>query len=106
MGSDQCFSLAREMYVYVRDQLPGTKHRTQADLENSFFGSGQGETVDFGAEQCKNLAWDCLFCINLSTQVYLCATTPQGTGYNKSLEVVSLCQFLRSCVGYSPDLSS
>ena len=31
---------------------PGTKFRKQADFEKSFFGNGQGEAVDFGADQC------------------------------------------------------
>ena len=96
MGSDQCFSLAKEMYVCDCDQLPGAKYRTQADLEKSFFGSGKGEVIEFGADQCKHFVCDISFCINFSIQVYSCATTLQGTGYNKGLETVSSCQFLGS----------
>ena len=99
MGSDQCFSLVREMYVYSRDRLPGAKYRTQADLEKSFFGSGQGEIVEFGADQCKHFVCDVLLRINLSAQVYSCVTTPQGIGYSKGLETVSSCQLLRSSTG-------
>ena len=105
-GSDQCFSLVREMYVYGRDRLPGAKYCTQADLEKSFFGGGQGEIVEFGADQCKQFVCDVLFSIDLPIQVYSCATTPQGIGYSKDLETVSSCQFLRFRVGYLPDSSS
>jgi len=103
MGSDRCFSLVKEMYVCGRDRLPGAKYRTQADLEKSFFGSGKGEVIEFGADQCKHFVYDVSFCINFSTQVYSCGTTPQGTDYSKGLETVSSCQSLRSYVGYLPD---
>ena len=66
MGSIQCFSLVREMYVFSCNWLPGIKYFEQADLEKSFFGSGQGETTEFGADQCKHL-FNVSFCINHST---------------------------------------
>ena len=54
MGSDQCSSPVREMCVCSHDRLPGIKYYKQIDLEKSFFGSGQGETMEFGADQCKH----------------------------------------------------
>ena len=45
--------------------LPGAKFRKQVDLEASFFGNGQGETVEFGAEQCMEFHCDASFCTNL-----------------------------------------
>jgi len=106
MGSDQCFSLVREMYVYGRDRFAGAKYHIQADLEESLFGGGQEEVVEFGADQCKHLVCDILCCTNLSAQVYSCATTPQGTGSSSGLETVSSCQFLHPRVDYLPDPSS
>jgi len=104
MGFVQHSSLVREMYVCSCDWLPGIKYYKQADVEKSFFGSGQGETTEFGADQCKH-SFNFLSCINHSTQVYLYAMMLQGTNYGRSLETVSLCQILCSSASCSPDLS-
>ena len=55
MGSGRCSSPVKEMCVYNSDCPSETKYRKQADLENSFFGNSQGETIEFGAEQCKRI---------------------------------------------------
>ena len=44
------------MCVCNSDRLPETKYHKQADLENTFFGNNQGETVEFGAEQCMHIS--------------------------------------------------
>jgi len=93
------------MYVYDCDRFTGAKYRTQADIEESLFGGGQEEVVEFGADQCKHFVCDILFCINLSTQVYSCATTPQGTGSSNGSETVLSCQFFRPRVRYFPEPS-
>jgi len=46
------------MYVYGRDRFAGAKYHTQADLEESLFGGGQEEVVEFGADQCKHFVCD------------------------------------------------
>ena len=56
MGSDRCFFPAKEMCVCGSNSPSETKYRRQADLENSFFGNSQGETIEFGAEQCKRIS--------------------------------------------------
>jgi len=77
------------MYVYCHDRFAEAKYSIQADLEESLFGGGQEEVVEFGADQCKHFVCDGLFCPNLSDQVYSCAMTPQGTGFSSGSGTVS-----------------
>lgn len=52
MGSDRSFLLVRKMYAFCLVELSRTKCSEQTDFERSFFGNGQGETIEFGAGQC------------------------------------------------------
>lgn len=94
------------MYVYCHDRFAEAKYSMQADLEESLFGGGQEEVVEFGADQCKHFVCDGLFCPNLSDQVYSCAMTPQGIGFSSGSGTVLSCQFFRPRVGYLPNPSS
>ena len=63
-GSGRSSSLAREMCVRCHGRLPWTNCHEQADLEKSFFGNGQGEAIEFGADQCTAFCCDVSFCTN------------------------------------------
>jgi hypothetical protein len=65
LGSGQSSSPVRKMYVCCCDWGTSTKRHKQADLEKSFFGNSQGETVDLGAEQCMAFRSRYSFCPNL-----------------------------------------
>jgi len=53
--------------------LSGTQRSKQTDFERSFFGNGQGETIEFGADQCMEFRQRYSILYQLFLPRYTCA---------------------------------